>query len=52
MSEDTTNFFQVMRIDDKRVRDLRNVVRGSVEETLKAMLEAETEQLLANYEKP
>ena len=46
MSEDTTNLGQVIRIDDERVRDyLRNVVRGSVEETLNAMLEVETERL-------
>src|SRR6516225_8427141 len=46
MSEDSTNLGQVIRIDDERVRDyLRNVVRGSVEETLNAMLEAEAEQL-------
>jgi transposase-like protein len=46
MSEDTTNLGQVIRIDDERVRDyLRNVVRGSVEETLNAMLEAEAERL-------
>ena len=42
MSEDTTNLGQVIRIDDERVGDyLRNVVRGNVEETLNAMLEAE-----------
>jgi hypothetical protein len=46
MSEDSTNLGQVIRIDDERVRDyLRNVVRGSVEETLNALLEAEAEQL-------
>src|SRR5215468_9492948 len=46
MSEDTTNLGQVIRIDDERVRyNLRNVVRGSVEETLNAMLEAEAERL-------
>jgi hypothetical protein len=34
ISEDSTNLGQVIRIDDERVRDyLRNVVRGSVEET-------------------
>jgi transposase-like protein len=45
MSEDTTNLGKVIRIDDERVRDyLRNVVRGSVEETLNAMLEAEAER--------
>jgi hypothetical protein len=46
MAEDSTNLGQVIRIDDERVRDyLRNVVRGSVEETLNAMLEAEAERL-------
>jgi len=47
MDEDSTkDLGQVIRIDDERVRDyLRNVVRGSVEETLNAMLEAEAEQL-------
>ena len=40
------NLGQVIRIDDERVRDyLRNAVRGSVEETLNAMLEAEAERL-------
>ena len=47
MDEDSTkDLGQVIRIDDERLRDyLRNVVRGSVEETLNAMLEAEAEQL-------
>ena len=46
MNEDSTNQGQVIRIDDERVRDyLRSVVRGSVEETLNALLEAEAEQL-------
>ena len=46
MNEDSTNLGQVIRIDDERVRDyLRSVVRGSVEETLNALLEAEAEQL-------
>jgi putative transposase len=46
MSEDITNLGQVIHIDDERVRDyLRNVVRGSAEETLNAMLEAEAEWL-------
>ena len=47
MDENSTkDLGQVVRIDDERVRDyLRNVVRGSVEETLNAMLEAEAEQL-------
>ena len=46
MNEDSTNLGQAIRIDDERVRDyLRSVVRGSVEETLNALLEAEAEQL-------
>ena len=47
MSEDSTkDLGQVIRIDDEGVRDyLRKVVRGSVEETLNAMLEAEAERL-------
>jgi transposase-like protein len=47
MSENSTNeLSRVIQIDDDRVRDyLRNVVRGSVEETLNAMLEAEAERL-------
>ena len=47
MDENSTkDLGQVVRIDDERVRDyLCNVVRGSVEETLNAMLEAEAEQL-------
>ena len=46
MNADSTNQGQVIRIDDERVRDyLRSVVRGSVEETLNALLEAEAEQL-------
>jgi hypothetical protein len=38
MAEDSTDLGQVIRIDD-------NVVRGSVEETLNAMLGAESERL-------
>jgi transposase-like protein len=47
MNEDNTKELgQVIRIDDERVQNyLRNAVRGSVEETLNAMLEAEAEHL-------
>ncbi len=47
MNEDSTKELgQVIRIDDERVQDyLRNAVRGSVEETLNAMLDAEAERL-------
>lgn len=47
MNEDSTKELgQVIRIDDERVQDyLRRAVRGSVEETLNAMLDAEAERL-------
>ena len=47
MNEDSTKeLSQVIRIDDERVQNyLRNAVRGSVEETLNAMLDAEAERL-------
>jgi hypothetical protein len=47
MSENSTKELgQVIQIDDDRVRDyLKNVVRGSVEDTLNAMLDAEAERL-------
>ena len=47
MNEDNTKELgQVIRIDDERVQNyLRNAVRGSVEETLNAMLDAEAERL-------
>jgi putative transposase len=47
MSENSTEELgQVIQIDDDRVRDyLKNVVRGSVEDTLNAMLDAEAELL-------
>jgi putative transposase len=46
MADDSTDLGQVIRIDDEWVRHyLRNVVRGSVEETLNAMLEGEAERL-------
>jgi putative transposase len=48
MEEDSkgTGLSNVIRIDDERVRDhLGRIVRGTVEETLNAMLEAEADQL-------
>jgi putative transposase len=48
MSEDreTTGLSNVVRIDDERIRDhLGQIVRGTVEETLNGMLEAEAERL-------
>jgi putative transposase len=47
MDEDSTKELgQVIRIDDERVQDYwRRAVRGSVEETLNAMLDAEAERL-------
>src|SRR5262249_60263047 len=47
MNEDSTKELgQVIHIDDERVQDyLRRAVRGSVEETLNAMLDAEAERL-------
>jgi len=48
MEEDSrgTELSNVIRIDDERVRDhLGRIVRGTVEETLNAMLEAEAERL-------
>jgi putative transposase len=47
MSENSTKELgQVIQIDDDRVREnLKNVVRGSVEDTLNAMLDAEAERL-------
>ena len=47
MNEDSTKeLSQVIRIDDERVQNyLRNAVRGSVEETLNAMLDAEAERI-------
>jgi putative transposase len=47
MKEDSTKELgQVIRIDDERVQDYwRRAVRGSVEETLNAMLDAEAERL-------
>ena len=48
MEEDSkgTGLGNVIRIDDERVRDhLGRIVRGTVEETLNAMLEAEADRL-------
>ena len=48
MEEDSrgTDLGNVIRIDDERVRDhLDRIVRGTVEETLNAMLEAEADRL-------
>ena len=48
MEEDSkgTDLGNVIRIDDERVRDhLGCIVRGTVEETLNAMLEAEADRL-------
>jgi hypothetical protein len=50
MEEDSrgTELSNVIRIDDERVRDhLGRIVRGTVEETLNAMLEAEADRLCA-----
>jgi putative transposase len=48
MEEDSrgTELSSVLRIDDDRVREhLGRIVRGTVEETLNAMLEAELDRL-------
>lgn len=48
MEEDSrgTELGNVIRIDDERVREhLGRIVRGTVEETLNAMLEAEADRL-------
>src|ERR1700704_1111984 len=48
MEEDSkgTGLSNVIRIDDERVREhLGHIVRGSVEETLNALLEAEADRL-------
>ncbi len=48
MEEDSkgTALGNVIRIDDERVREhLGHIVRGTVEETLNAMLEAEADRL-------
>jgi putative transposase len=56
MSEDreAAGLSNVVRIDDERIRDhLGQIVRGTVEETLNSMLEAEAERLCsaARYER-
>ncbi len=47
MGEDSTKALSnVIRIDDERIQDhLKHIVRGSVEETLNALLEAEADRL-------
>ena len=47
MGEDSTKgLSNVIRIDDDRIQDhLKHVVRGSVEETLNALLDAEADCL-------
>jgi putative transposase len=56
MSEDreTSGLSNVVRIDDERIRDhLGQIVRGTVEETLNSLLEAEADRLCnaARYER-
>ena len=54
MNKDTPKLGKVIEIDEARIRDhLGELVRGSVEETLNAMLEAEADQLCnaARYER-
>ena len=48
MGEDSTKVLSnVIRIDDERIQDhLKHIVRGSVEETLNALLDAEAERLV------
>ena len=46
MAEDTREIGKVIQIDEGKVREhLFEMVRGSVEETLNAMLETEADQL-------
>jgi len=46
MAEDTREIGKVIQIDEGKVREhLSEMVRGSVEETLNAMLQAEADQL-------
>ena len=56
MTEDGTKTLgNVIRIDDERIQDhLKHVVRGSVEETLNALLDAEADRLCnaGRYERP
>ena len=43
MSKDTRTLDKVVQIDDARIQDhLGELVRGTIEETLNAMLDAET----------
>ncbi|MEJ2653350.1 MAG: IS256 family transposase [Gammaproteobacteria bacterium] len=54
MKKDTPKLGQVIEIDEARIRDhLGELVRGSVEETLNALLDAEADQLCnaARYER-
>ena len=55
MGEDSTKVLSnVIRIDDERIQDhLKHIVRGSVEETLNALLEAEAARLVgtSRYER-
>ena len=55
MEKDSTKpLSNVIRIDDERIQDhLKHVVRGSVEETLNALLDAEADRLVgaARYER-
>ena len=48
MQEDSTKTLgNVIRIDDERIQDhLKHVVRGSVEETLNSLLDAEADRLV------
>lgn len=48
MGEDSTKgLSNIIRIDDERIQDhLKHVVRGSVEETLNALLDAEADRLV------
>ena len=48
MEEDSTKpLSNVIRIDDERIQDhLKHIVRGSVEETLNALLDAEAERFV------
>ena len=54
MKKDTTNLGNVIEIDEARIQDhLGELVRGSVEETLNALLDAEADRLCngARYER-
>jgi putative transposase len=46
MSEDTRDLGKVIEIDEARIKDhLGEIVRGTVEETLNAMLDAEADRI-------